>query len=65
MIHEDVFDYTLKEVKAICLDNFEFNVKGCDKCPLRTKNGNCLFEVKPLFWKDPKKIFRKENKNET
>lgn len=60
MICNDVFNRTLEEVRAICKDNFNFDVKGCDKCPLRTKNGNCLFEVKPLFWKEPEKIFRKE-----
>lgn len=52
MIYKDTFDYTIKEVKKICLDNFDFDVKGCDKCPLRTKNGVCLFNTKPLFWED-------------
>lgn len=52
MIYKDVFDYTIKEIKQICLDNFDFNVKGCDKCPLRTKYGVCLFNTKPLFWED-------------
>lgn len=52
MISKDVMDITLKEAKKMCLENFDFNVKGCDECPLRTKNGVCLFNTKPLFWED-------------
>lgn len=52
MISKDVMDIALKEVKKMCLENFDFNVKGCDKCPFRTKYGVCLFNTKPLFWED-------------
>ena len=52
MISKNVMDNTLKEVKEMCLDNFDFDIKGCDKCPLRTRNGGCLFNTKPLFWED-------------
>ena len=52
MISKDVMNITLKEVKKMCLENFDFNVKGCDKCPFRTKRGVCLFNTKPLFWED-------------
>ena len=52
MISKNVMDNTLKEVKEMCLDNFDFDIKGCNKCPLRTRNGGCLFNTKPLFWED-------------